>query len=92
MNKQALGNGKVIERRNRILKQELAGMLRHMHHVFMVFGCKRIPILSWVHRQAVGATAHGKRLGRSLPVWMGSSLPCAGIGMMELIKEKKREL
>ena len=37
---------------NRILEQELAGVVRYTHYSFLVFGHNRIPIVSWLREQA----------------------------------------
>lgn len=53
-----LDTDKVVETLNRILEQELAGVVRYTHYSFMVYGFGRIPIVSWLQAQANEALAH----------------------------------
>jgi len=48
---------------NRILEQELAGVVRYTHYSFLVFGFGRIPIVSWLRAQADEALAHAHLAG-----------------------------
>jgi len=41
-----LDTDKVVRILNRILEQELAGVVRYTHYSFLVFGYNRIPIVS----------------------------------------------
>lgn len=54
---------KVIATLNRILEQELAGVVRYTHYSFMVFGFGRIPIVSWLREQANEALLHAQQAG-----------------------------
>jgi len=48
---------------NRILEQELAGVVRYTHYSFLVFGFGRIPIVSWLRTQAAESLAHAHLAG-----------------------------
>ncbi len=48
---------------NRILEQELAGVVRYTHYSFMVFGHSRIPIVDWFRGQATESMAHAQQAG-----------------------------
>jgi bacterioferritin len=70
--------GEVLDLLNRILEQELAGLVRYTHYSFMVFGASRIPIVSWFRAQAAEALAHAEKAGE-LITHLGS-YPSLGIG------------
>ena len=53
----------VLDLLNRILEQELAGVVRYTHYSFMVFGHSRIPIVSWFRSQAAEALVHAQQAG-----------------------------
>lgn len=59
-----LDTGKAVATLNRILEQELAGVVRYTHYSFMVFGFGRIPIVSWLQSQASESLAHAQAAGR----------------------------
>ena len=42
---------KVVALLNRILENELAGVVRYTHYSFLVFGFSRIPIVEWLRSQ-----------------------------------------
>ena len=48
---------------NRILEDELAGVVRYTHYSLMVFGHSRIPIISWLREQAATGLAHAHAAG-----------------------------
>jgi bacterioferritin len=48
---------------NRILEQELAGVVRYTHYSLMVFGHSRIPIVSWFRDQAAESLLHAQQAG-----------------------------
>lgn len=48
---------------NRILEQELAGVVRYTHYSFLVFGYGRIPIVSWLRSQADESLLHAQEAG-----------------------------
>ena len=51
---------------NRLLEQELAGVVRYTHYSFMIFGASRIPIVSWMREQAAESQAHAHQLGEMI--------------------------
>jgi bacterioferritin len=57
---------KVIATLNRILEQELAGVVRYTHYSLMVFGHSRIPIVSWLREQATEALLHAQEAGEMI--------------------------
>ena len=58
-----LDQAKVVAVLNRILEDELAGVVRYTHYSFLVFGFGRIPIVSWLRAQADEALAHAHLAG-----------------------------
>ena len=58
-----LEKGQVVELLNRILEQELAGVVRYTHYSFLVFGYGRIPIVSWLRAQADESLVHAQQVG-----------------------------
>ena len=54
---------RAVQLLNRILEQELAGVVRYTHYSFLVFGFGRIPIVSWLRAQADEALAHAHLAG-----------------------------
>jgi bacterioferritin len=55
--------GKAVELLNKILEMELAGTIHYTHYSFMVFGYNRIPIVSWLEKQATESMAHARAAG-----------------------------
>lgn len=53
----------VVDLLNRILEQELAGVVRYTHYSFLVFGFGRIPIVSWLREQADESLLHAQQAG-----------------------------
>jgi bacterioferritin len=51
---------------NRILEQELAGVVRYTHYSFLVFGHNRIPIVSWLREQAAESLTHAQQTGEMI--------------------------
>ena len=60
---QELDKHKVIDLLNRILEQELAGVVRYTHYSFLVFGYSRIPIVDWLRAQANESLMHAQQAG-----------------------------
>ena len=56
----------VIALLNRILEQELAGVVRYTHYSFLVFGHSRIPIVSWLRDQANESLVHAQQAGEMI--------------------------
>ena len=54
---------KAVETLNKILEMELAGTIHYTHYSFMVFGYNRIPIVSWLEKQATESMAHARAAG-----------------------------
>src|SRR5262252_9812290 len=52
-----------IEILDRILEMELAGTIHYTHYSFMVYGYNRIPIVSWLEKQAMESMAHARAAG-----------------------------
>ena len=73
-----LDNGAVLERLNRILELELAGVVRYTHYSFMVYGYGRIPIVSWLRGQADESMLHAHEAGELITQLEGR--PSLGIG------------
>src|SRR5256885_15770363 len=48
---------------NRLLEDELAGVVRYTHYSFLVFGFGRIPIVSWLREQANESLRHAQQVG-----------------------------
>jgi bacterioferritin len=56
----------VIGLLNRILEQELAGVVRYTHYSFLVFGYNRIPIVAWLRDQADESLRHAQQAGEMI--------------------------
>src|ERR671939_1536780 len=54
---------KAVDLLNRILENELAGVVRYTHYSFLVFGFSRIPIVEWLRAQATESLAHAQQIG-----------------------------
>src|SRR5205809_2909403 len=61
-----LNKEKAVDLLNRILEQELAGIVRYTHYSFLVFGYNRIPIVSWLREQAAESLAHSQAAGEMI--------------------------
>ncbi len=48
---------------NKILELELAGVVCYTHFSFMVYGYNRIPIVSWMRKQADESLLHAQEAG-----------------------------
>jgi bacterioferritin len=51
---------------NRILEQELAGVVRYTHYSLLVFGYNRIPIVAWLREQASESLLHAQQAGEMI--------------------------
>lgn len=51
---------------DKILEQELAGVVRYTHYSFLVFGHGRIPIVSWLRAQADESLLHAQQAGEMI--------------------------
>lgn len=63
---------------NRILEQELAGVVRYTHYSFLVFGFGRIPIVSWLRAEADESLLHAQQAGEMIT--MLGEYPSLAIG------------
>ena len=61
-----LDKEKAIGLLNRILEQELAGVVRYTHYSLLVFGHNRIPIVSWLREQAAESLTHAQQAGEMI--------------------------
>jgi len=61
-----IDDAKVVKILNRILEEELAGVVRYTHYSFMIFGYNRIPIVSWVRSEASTSLGHAYQAGEML--------------------------
>ena len=59
----AAPDDKVVQRLNRSLELELAGVVRYTHYSLMVFGYNRIPIIGWLRDQASESLLHAGKAG-----------------------------
>lgn len=57
---------KVVAALNKILENELAGVVRYTHYSLMVFGHNRIPIVSWLREQATESLDHAAQAGEHI--------------------------
>jgi bacterioferritin len=63
MSMAAIDERNVVAVLNRILEDELAGVVRYTHYSFLVFGFGRIPIVSWLREQADESLLHAQQIG-----------------------------
>jgi bacterioferritin len=61
-----LDKERAIHLLNRILEDELAGVVRYTHYSFLVFGHNRIPIVSWLREQAAESLTHAQQAGEMI--------------------------
>ena len=73
-----LDNNSVLQKLNRILELELAGVVRYTHYSFMVYGFGRIPIVSWLRSQADESLLHAHEAGELITQLGGQ--PTLGVG------------
>lgn len=66
MNSENIDTKTVIAKLNKILEMELAGVVRYTHYSFMVFGYSRIPIVSWLRKEAEEGLAHAHEAGEMI--------------------------
>ncbi|MEJ5338184.1 MAG: bacterioferritin [Aquificaceae bacterium] len=86
MDKQA-----VLEKLNRILELELAGVVRYTHYALMVYGVNRIPIVKWLQKQAEDSLQHAREAGE-LITYLGGH-PSLGIGpLLETYRHEIEEI
>ena len=56
----------VVAHLNKLLELELAGVVRYTHYALMIYGYNRIPIVSWMKRQADESLAHARQAGEMI--------------------------
>jgi len=71
---------RTVELLNRILEQELAGVVRYTHYSFLVFGFGRIPIVSWLRSQADESLLHAQQAGEMIT--MLGAYPSLAVGAL----------
>jgi bacterioferritin len=62
---------KAIDTLNGILELELAGVVRYTHYSLMIFGHARIPIVSWMRKEAAEALTHACAAGELITAFGG---------------------
>ena len=77
---EAFDKQRVVGLLNRILEEELAGVVRYTHYSFLVFGHSRIPIVSWLRSQADESLLHAKQAGEMIT--LRGEYPSLGIGAL----------
>jgi bacterioferritin len=77
-----------IETLNRIMENELAGVVRYTHYALMVYGYNRIPIVSWLKGNAQQGLDHASRAGELVTLLGGH--PSLGIG--PLLETQKHDI
>jgi len=68
----------VVNLLNKILEQELAGVVRYTHYSFLIFGFNRIPIVGWLREQANESLIHAQQAGEMITLL--GAYPSLGIG------------
>lgn len=79
---------KVVDCLNQILEHELAGVVRYTHYALMVFGYNRIPICSWLRKQAQESLGHADQVGELITAQGGH--PSLRIG--KLLESNKHKI
>ncbi len=59
-------NEKLIQALNKDLEKEMAGIVRYLHHSFIVFGPNRGPLVQMFRTQAQESMAHAIQLGEKI--------------------------
>jgi len=79
---------KAIDVLNRIMKTELAGVVRYTHYALMVYGYNRIPIVNWMKKNAEEGLLHAHRAGEMVTLLGGH--PSLKIG--PLLETKQHDI
>jgi len=66
MSEHEINKEAVLEKLNRILELELAGVVRYTHYALMVYGYNRIPIIAWMREQRAHSLAHAQEAGEMI--------------------------
>ncbi len=61
----------VIDALNKILENELAGVVRYTHYSLMIYGHNRIPIVSWLREQEQESLTHASLAGEHITTLNG---------------------
>jgi bacterioferritin len=84
----------VVDLLNRILEQELAGVVRYTHYSFLIFGYSRIPVVEWFRAQAAESLAHAQQAGEMVThlgaypsLEIGPLLDRHELSMAEILKD-----
>ena len=64
-------NEKLIQALNKDLEKEMAGIVRYLHHSFIVFGPNRGPLVQMFRTQAQESMAHAIQLGEKITALCG---------------------
>ena len=78
----------VVSALNKIMEQELAGVVRYTHYALMVFGYNRIPIVSWLKGNATESLQHAQQAGEYVTMLGGH--PSLQIG--NLLETEKHDI
>jgi bacterioferritin len=73
---------------NKIMENELAGVVRYTHYSLMVYGFNRIPIVAWLKGNADESLAHAHKAGELVTLMGGH--PSLKIG--PLLETEKHDL
>lgn len=61
----------VINALNEIMELELAGVVKYTHYALMVYGYNRIPIVSWLKKNAEEGLSHAHQAGEHVTLMGG---------------------
>jgi bacterioferritin len=78
MSQEAFDKAAVVATLNHILELEMAGVVRYTHYSLMVFGYNRIPVVSWLRKQADESLLHAQEAGELITYL--EAHPSLGIG------------
>lgn len=83
-----MDKAKVIELLNKILENELAGVVRYTHYSLMIFGHNRIPIVKWLRDQANESLGHANLAGEHITTLGGHP----SLKISELLETSKHSI
>lgn len=83
-----MDKAKVIELLNKILENELAGVVRYTHYSLMIFGHNRIPIVKWLRDQANESLTHANLAGEHITTLGGHP----SLKISELLETSKHSI